>query len=184
MTFGPRVCGPRVCGPRVVIIGASGSGKSTLAQTLGARPGVEVVGLDRIHWLDKVGSKRNEGEAKAIVAALAAEPSWIIEGVFGWLAEVALPRASSLIWLDLPWSVCRDGLAARGPWPGATADEHANFFAWAEDYWQRETPSSFKGHLALFEEFAGVKYRLTSRAAIDAFVASSTQRSVSDHRPA
>ncbi len=168
MTFGPRVCGPRV-----VIIGASGSGKSTLAQTLGARMGVEVVDLDRIHWLDKVGTQRDENDAKAMVAALAANRSWVIEGVFGWLAEVALPRASSLVWLDLPWSVCREGLAARGPWRNASAAEHADFLEWAEAYWQRETPSSFKGHFALFERFAGGKWRLRSREEIADWLAMS-----------
>jgi adenylate kinase family enzyme len=165
--------GPRVCGPRVVIIGASGSGKSTLAQTLSARMGVEVVDLDRIHWLDKVGTQRDENDAKAMVAALAANRSWVIEGVFGWLAEVALPRASSLVWLDLPWSVCREGLAARGPWRNASAAEHADFLEWAEAYWQRETPSSFKGHFALFERFAGGKWRLRSREEIADWLAMS-----------
>jgi hypothetical protein len=41
--------------------------------------------------------------------------------------------------------------------------QHADFLAWAEDYWRRETPSSFKGHLALFTAFAGPKWRLRSR---------------------
>ena len=31
------------------------------------------------------------------------------EGVYGWLAEVAVPRATALIWLDIPWDVCREG---------------------------------------------------------------------------
>ena len=26
----------------------------------------------------------------------------LFEGVFGWLAEVAVPRATTLIWLDVP----------------------------------------------------------------------------------
>lgn len=146
-----------------MIVGASGSGKSTLARALGERMAVEVIGLDRIHWLGKVGMKRDEDDAKRMVSAYAANPSWIIEGVFGWLADVALPHATSLVWLDLPWGICRDGLAARGPWPGASAAEHSDFLAWAEDYWRRETPSSFKGHLALFNAFAGLKWRLHSR---------------------
>jgi hypothetical protein len=154
----------RAVGSRVVIVGASGSGKSTLADVLGARMAVEVIDLDRIHWLGKVGVKRDEGDAKQMVSAHAARPSWIIEGVFGWLADVALPRATSLVWLDLPWSACREGLAARGPWPGASVAEHADFLAWAEDYWRRETPSSFNGHLALFAAFNGPKWRLRSRA--------------------
>jgi adenylate kinase family enzyme len=148
-----------------VIVGASGSGKSTLARALGARVNVEVIDLNRIHWLDKVGVARDESDAKRMVSGLAAQPLWIIEGIFGWLAEAALPRATSLIWLDLPWSVCRKGLVARGRWPGASAAEHADFLAWAEDYWRRETPSSFKGHLALFGAFAGPKWRLRSRHA-------------------
>jgi adenylate kinase family enzyme len=152
-------------GSRIVIVGASGSGKSTLARALGARMDAEVIDLDRIHWLDKVGVKRDEGDAKRMVSALAASSSWIIEGVFGWLSEVALPRATSLVWLDLPWSVCREGLAARGPWSGASVEQHADFLAWAEDYWRRETPSSFKGHLALFDAFVGPKWRLQSRHA-------------------
>jgi adenylate kinase family enzyme len=153
-------------GPRIVIIGNSGSGKSTLSKALAARVGGEVIDLDRVHWQDKVGVKRGETEAKAMVAGIAAKPRWIIEGVFGWLADVALPSATSLIWLDMPWNVCRENLARRGPWPGASADEHADFLVWAKDYWRRSTPSSFSGHLALFETFSGTRHRFTTRSAI------------------
>ena len=155
-----------IFGPRVVIVGNSGSGKSTLARELGQGAGVPVTDLDRVHWLDKVGLKRDEDLARAMVSALAAKPAWIIEGVYGWLAEVALPRATSLIWLDLPWNVCREGLAARGPWSGATTEEHAAFLGWAEAYRDRKTPSSFAGHLALFEGFPRTKRRLHSRSDI------------------
>lgn len=157
-------------GTRVVIIGASGSGKSTLAQALGQQLAIEVIDLDRVHWLDKVGVKRDEDDAKRIVGVMASKHAWIIEGVFGWLSEVALPRASALIWLDLPWCVCREGLEQRGPWRGASATEHADFLEWAEAYWTRQTPSSFAGHRALFDGFAGFKRCLQSRADIAAFL--------------
>ncbi len=150
-------------GSRIVIIGNSGSGKTTLARELGMRAGIAPIDLDRIHWLDRVGAKRDEAEACELVRAAACEPRWIIEGVFGWLAEAALPRATALIWLDLPWSLCREGLEARGPWRDATAEDHAAFLQWAADYWRRETPSSFSGHLALFEGFDGYKRRLHNR---------------------
>ena len=123
-------------GPRVVIIGNSGSGKSTLAQELAHRLGAPVIDLDRIHWRDQVGNKREELLASDMVVAVAGQPRWVIEGVYGWLAAAALPFASSLIWLDLPWTVCREGLARRGPWKGASAGEHAAFLQWAEAYWQ------------------------------------------------
>ena len=159
-------------GSRVVIIGNSGSGKSTLAQELARRIGAPATDLDHIHWQDQVGVKREESLATDMVVELAGQPRWIIEGVYGWLAAAALPFATSLIWLDLPWIVCREGLSRRGPWKGASADEHEAFLQWAEAYWQRQTPSSFPGHLALFENFTGPKLRLQSRAKIDALLAS------------
>jgi adenylate kinase family enzyme len=158
-------------GPRVVIIGNSGSGKSTLARQLESRVGGERTDLDHIHWLDRVGVKRDEEEARERVAALAAKPSWIIEGVYGWLAEAAFARATSLIWLDMSPQVCRDSLAVRGPWRGATAEQHADFLVWAEDYWQRTTSTSFAGHQALFVQFPNAKIRFGDRAAVDDFVA-------------
>ncbi len=96
-------------GPRVVIIGNSGSGNSTLAQQLAQRIGAPAIDLDHIHWQGSYGTKRDDDAAKRIVADAAAESKWIIEGVYGWLAEVVLPRAVSLIWLDMPWNVCREG---------------------------------------------------------------------------
>ena len=157
-------------GDRIVIIGNSGSGKTTLARALAARTGAPAIDLDPIHWAGQVLTQRDEGEARAMVAARAAEPAWIIEGVYGWLAEVAFPRATSLIWLDLPWPVCRDGLDRRGPWRGASAEQHADFLAWAEAYATRTTPTSFAGHKALFDGFVGCKHRLQSRSDIAALV--------------
>lgn len=153
-------------GPRIVIIGASGSGKTTMARSLSKRLALDLLELDLVHWADKVGTQRDEDEAKGRVTDFAVRPGWIIEGVYGWLAAPAIPRASTLIWLDLPWSDCREGLAQRGPWRDATADEHAAFLEWAEAYWSRRTSSSFEGHRAIFDAFEGTKLRLQSRAAI------------------
>jgi hypothetical protein len=88
---------------------------------------------------------------------------WIIEGGFGWLAEVALPKATALIWLDFPWSLCRAGLLARGLRRGATSQDAAELMKWAEAYWSRRTPSSFAGHSKIFNDFSDTKLRLESR---------------------
>jgi hypothetical protein len=72
----------------------------------------------------------------------------------------------------MPWIVCSEGLSRRGPWKGATVEEHEAFLKWAEAYWQRRTPSSFAGHLALFEGFPEAKLRLQSQAEIAALLAS------------
>ena len=161
-------------GSRVVIVGNSGSGKSTLARELAQRIGAPAIDLDHIHWQGRVGVKREENLATEMVVDVASKPRWIVEGVYGWLAAAALPFATTLIWLDLPWRECSEGLARRGPWKGATADEHEDFLKWAEAYWQRQTSSSFAGHLALFENFAGPKLRLRSRSEIDTLLATPT----------
>ena len=70
--------------------------------------------LDAVHW-EGAGYdlKRDEESALAMVRDVAAGNCSIIEGVYGWLAEVAAPRATALIWLDMPWAVCRAGLLQR-----------------------------------------------------------------------
>ena len=149
---------------RTLIIGNSGSGKSTLARALAARLGIRAIDLDPLHWEDHVGTKRDEAAARQLVLAEAAAPHWIIEGVYGWLAAVAMPRATALVWLDMPWTVCRAGLLERGPWKEVNEAGFAEFLAWAEAYWGRPTSTSFEGHRRLFDDFAGAKARLQSRA--------------------
>ena len=158
-------------GDRVVIIGNRGSGKSTLARDVGRLLECQAHDLDRIHWQVGIGLKRDEDQARSLVSAAAADPRWVIEGVFGWLAAVALPSATSLVWLDMPWTVCRDGLASRGPSVGATEAQHAELLAWAEAYWRRSTSSSFAGHRDMFDNFAGAKHRLMKRSDVAALLA-------------
>jgi adenylate kinase family enzyme len=107
---------------RTLIIGNSGSGKSTLARALAACFAGTCVDLDLLHWEDDgYGEKRDERVARRLAAEAAAAEKWIIEGVYGWLALVVAPRATALLWLDVPWDECRAGLLARGPRRGADA---------------------------------------------------------------
>ncbi len=157
---------------RTVIIGNAGSGKSWLATELAGRFGIARVDLDRIHWDDENFShKRDESAARDLVRAAASQPRWIIEGVYGWLAECAIPRATALIWLDLPWPDCAAGLKARGPWRGVTEDGFREFLAWAEAYATRQTSTSHAGHRRIFDAFAGPKLQLRSRAAVNGLLA-------------
>ena len=157
---------------RTLIIGNGGSGKSTLSEQLAALVAGPAIDLDLLHWeTGGYGVKRDENAARQLVRTAADEPRWIIEGVFGWLAEIAVPRATALIWLDVPWGICRAGLQARGLRRGSTDQDHTELLKWAEAYWDRKTPSSFTGHLTIFEGFPGVKYRLGSREKISEFLA-------------
>jgi adenylate kinase family enzyme len=148
---------------RTVIIGNSGSGKSTLAEAIASLVHIPVIDLDLLHWeQDGYGAKRNE-DARKMALDVSNQPHWIIEGVFGWLAEIALPKATALVWLDFPWSLCRAGLLARGLRRGATSRDAGDLMKWAEAYWSRQTPSSFAGHSKIFNDFSGAKLRLENR---------------------
>src|ERR1700730_4235832 len=156
---------------RTVIIGNSGSGKSTLATRIAEYAKCAVVDLDMIHWDgDGFGKKRDEGLAKQMTASISVEPHLVIEGIYGWLADVATPRATALIWLNLPWNECKAGLERRGPRRVASDVEFAQLMLWAERYWIRQTPSSFVGHSKIFDQFTGKKIALDHRPAVSEFL--------------
>jgi hypothetical protein len=145
---------------RLLIIGNSGAGKTVLARRLGEASGIRVHSLDDFRWMPGgFRVMRDHETALALAREAAAQESWIVEGVFGWMAEAAMDRAQALIWLDMDWAACAEGLRARG---GICGDH----WLWAQDYWRRATSSSFTGHLAIFERFGGVKLRLSDRASV------------------
>jgi hypothetical protein len=156
---------------RSVIIGNSGAGKTTLGRQMAAMTGARHVALDDIYWINQAGlHKRVEPVAKQMTAEIAETPQWVIEGVFGWLAEVALPRATALIWLNLSWDECKAGLEARGPQYSPSPEEYEALLTWAANYGTRQTPSSEAGHRKIFDAFSGSKVALTSRAEVAAWL--------------
>jgi hypothetical protein len=135
-----------------------------LAESLAALSRVPVIDLDLLNWEgDGYGRKRDDDAARRMTLEVSAQPVWIIEGVYGWLAEGALPRATALIWLDFQWSLCRAGLLARGPRRGATDRDAVELLKWAGTYWNRQTASSFAGHSRMFNNFPRTKFRLENR---------------------
>lgn len=146
---------------RILIIGNSGAGKSFLGERLGRKLRIDWVPLDSIHW-EPGGfeAKRDEVVALRMVGAAVEKEAWIIEGVYGWLAEAALSRAQILIWLDLPWDSCRAGLLARGV--DGEKDGRV-LWRWAENYWARQSSCSFGAHERIFENFSGDKSRIRHR---------------------
>ncbi len=156
---------------RILIIGNSGAGKSVLGHKLVDLLTLPLIDLDRLHWQDTGYARKREPDvARQMVAAAAAGEAWIIEGVYGWLADVALPRTTDLVWLDLPWGVCREGLTARKASTSQPVEDRRELLAWAEAYWDRDTSSSFAGHGRIFEDFTGRKFRIKSREETDALV--------------
>ena len=148
---------------RLVVIGNSGSGKTIFARRAGATLNLPTYDLDVLYrHLD--GRKRKESEAKALVAEVAAGSGWVIEGVFGSLIEVALPRATVLAWLDLSWDECRAGLLQRGPHYGMDPSDSDALKAWAGAHTDR-----LPGHAQLYNGFGGHKVCLRTRREVAAF---------------
>lgn len=153
---------------RILIIGNSGSGKTTLARAISSQQHYPFIGLDQIHWEEGgFEQKRDEQVARRLTTDAAAGARWVMEGVYGWLSEEALPRAQTLYWLDLPWAECRAGLLDRKTDQAVDAE----MLLWAEQYWTRETSSSFAGHQRLYEAFTGDKLHFCSRDDVAAFIA-------------
>ena len=66
----------------------------------------------------------------------------MIEGVFGELAQVALSRATVLVWLDLSWGECRRGLLQRGLHYGYDPADPVDLAALTEAHSQYEYGAS------------------------------------------
>lgn len=111
-----------------------------------------------------------------MVRAKAAGNLWVIEGVYGWLAAVALPRATAFVWLDLPVEDCVANVRARGLRRGGDAQAFEALLQFVADYDVRTNANSRSAHAQAFAGFAGFKTRLTSRAGISSLLSTAITR--------
>jgi adenylate kinase family enzyme len=149
---------------RTLIIGNAGSGKTWLAGQLAALSGLPVIHLDDLRWTPgQYGKPRDNQLVMDEVARAAEAEAWLMEGVFGWLAKVAIGRATQLIWLDLPEDECLANVRARGIQGGGSDADFEALLTWVGEYRLRDNSSCFAAHLQLFEAFEGTKARLMGR---------------------
>jgi adenylate kinase family enzyme len=89
------------------VIGGSCSGKTTLAGRLAARLGVPHLELDALHHRPNWQEATAEELRRDVEAALAAPDGWVVDG--GYMRKIGtlvLDRADTVVWLDLPLTVC------------------------------------------------------------------------------
>lgn len=86
---------------RYVVVGMSGSGKTTVARAIAARLALPHLELDSLRhqagWVELPDDRFLEE-----VGAFAAGPAWVVDGNYGVVRPALWPRATTLVWLDLP----------------------------------------------------------------------------------
>jgi adenylate kinase family enzyme len=90
---------------RVLVIGSGGAGKSTFAAGLAERLGLPVIHLDALYW--KPGWIEPSRMAwEKTVNGLLADERWVMDGNYGGTLEMRLAAADTVIFLDLPRTLC------------------------------------------------------------------------------
>lgn len=160
---------------RTLIFGNGGSGKTSLANRLAAILNRPAIHLDDLRWEPRnYGIARNNQLVVDEAIAAAAADVWLMEGVYGWLAKPILPRATTLIWLDLPEAECLANVRARGIQGNGTEAAFNDLLTWIAEYRLRDNSTCFTAHHRLYEAFEGEKARLASRNEIEAWLSAIT----------
>jgi adenylate kinase family enzyme len=90
---------------RVLVVGSSGAGKSTFSYRLAERTRLPFISLDAEFWQPGwIETPRPLWREK--VAALAANPQWIMDGNYAGSFDIRMPRADTVIWLDYGRGLC------------------------------------------------------------------------------
>lgn len=90
---------------KIMVIGSCGAGKSTLAQQIAEKKNLPLLHLDQLHWKPNWVEVSQEEFEKAQIKALAGE-KWVVDGNFASTFEIRIPRADTIIWLDLAMPIC------------------------------------------------------------------------------
>jgi adenylate kinase family enzyme len=160
---------------RAVIIGNSGSGKTWLACRLATSGAASIIHLDHLFWEPgRFDRKRSTAEVQSLIEESKRTASWVVEGVFGDLAEHYLTDSDTLIWLDLEWSICRARLERRGSESKAHMNREqsevglSRLIEWASNYYTRTGKCSRHGHQQMFNAFSGRRVHVLSEEAANA----------------
>lgn len=163
---------------RIAIVGSGGAGKSTLAQQIGAVLGIAPVHLDALFWRPGwVETPREEWHAT--VRGLVSGDTWILDGNYGGTLDIRLAAADTVIFLDLPRSVCLwravkrqfqfRGRSRPDMAPGCPERLDREFLAWI---WRYPTHSRPRVLAAIGQHAAGKRViKLRSRAEVARFLA-------------
>jgi hypothetical protein len=120
---------------RIAILGGAGAGKSTLARRIGEARGLPVVHLDLMVF-GSGWSRIPIPLARERLAAALEPGAWVVEGTYPELADLTLPHADLVIWVDQPawlrlWRAWRKTRIHRGRPRADRPDGCAEGFGWS-----------------------------------------------------
>jgi adenylate kinase family enzyme len=150
---------------KILIFGNSGSGKSTLAKSLCNSEGLSHLDLDTLAWEDSVPPVRKAlSQSKSeILNFIEFNNSWVIEGCYSDLLEIAVTSANEMIFMNLSIESCILNAKNR-PWEPhkyeskkAQDDNLGMLIEWISLYSKRTDTFSEQSHRALYEAFMGNK---------------------------
>src|SRR3712207_2565306 len=97
---------------RILVIGSPGAGKSTLASRIAGRLDLPLIHLDREYFGPGWTTPSKAGWREK-AAELAARPGWVMDGNYASTFDLRVPRATAIVWLDLPRWRCLVGVLRR-----------------------------------------------------------------------
>jgi hypothetical protein len=127
--------------------------------------GLSHLDLDTIAWESATPPVRKSTDEsnKELLQFITANDSWIVEGCYADLLELAMPFCNELIFMNLPIDACITNAKNR-PWEShkyeSKEKQDANLpmlIDWISQYDQRSDVFSEQSHRALYEKFTGKK---------------------------
>jgi len=158
---------------KILIFGNSSSGKSSLAKKLSKSSNLAHLDLDTIAWCKKEITNRasSEHSRQKILDFVTSNKSWVIEGCYTDLLEIAKKHSKEIIFLNLEIQQCIKN-ANKRPWePHKYKNKEAQdknldmLVTWIKGYASRDDIFSYKQHIKFYESYEGKKMMLTKNEA-------------------
>jgi adenylate kinase family enzyme len=156
---------------RLMIIGGPGCGKSTAARRIHEITGLPLYHMDQLFW--RPGWKPPPwDEWRALMGDIADRDKWIMDGNYSKSFHIRMPRAETILWLDLPRSICMFRVLKR-TWlnygkergdiaPGCPERLDLDFLSWAWKF-RRDHAAKYRAALETYGGHAKLCIATSSR---------------------
>ena len=131
---------------KVMVIGCSGSGKSVFSRSFADLTDLPLYHLDAIWWRED-GSNVSREEFDLRLGEILEKDEWIIDGSYSRTMERRMAACDTVVFFDLPTSVCVEGVKARKgkprpdmPWKDAGDSDDPEFMSFVLNYNETHRP--------------------------------------------